>query len=160
MTIGLVKCSLEWIFSIVNPIHGTRAPATTRNRSPRHPRNFRRPFLRRRNVHSRPVALLAGIAPHHPFFFRRLLAPQSPGLRRPRLSRRRRLHGPRQLGHGHRRRLKIRLHATQRHPHQQPDGDVPASPLRKARHRYRARPGPSLPRSLFPTHRHLPVGHL
>ena len=45
------------------------------------------------------------------------------GFRRARLSRRRRLHGPRQLGHRHRRRLEIRLHAAQRHRPQQFHGD-------------------------------------
>ena len=60
------------------------------------------------------------------------------GLCRPGLSRRRRLHGPRQLGHGHSRRRQVWLHAAERRRGQQPDGDVSASALREAGHRHRA----------------------
>ena len=62
---------------------------------------------------------------------RRLLA-QDARLRRPGLPGRRRLHGPGQLGHRPRRRRALRLHAAQRHPDLQPDGDPAAGARRRA----------------------------
>ena len=105
-------------------------------------------------------AFASGIAPHHPVHRRRFAFKKTAGLRRPRLPGGRRLHGPRQLGHGHRRRLEIRLLAVERDFAQQFDGDVSAGAFRQAGHRHRARPGASLPRKLFPAHRHVFVGGL
>jgi manganese transport protein len=50
---------------------------------------------------------------------------------------RRRLHGSRQLGHRHRRRIEIRLRPTQRRAPQHPHGYVSPGPLRQTRHRHR-----------------------
>ena len=79
-------------------------------------------------------------------FWRKLLAFSGPGI-----SRRRRLHGSRQLGHRPRRRLGVRLHAAQRHPALEPDGDPAPVALREAGHRHRTRSRAGLPRSLFAT---------
>ena len=68
------------------------------------------------------------------------------GVPRARLSRRRRLHGPRQLGDLARRRLQVRLRAADRRAAVEPDGDPAAGAVRAARHRRRARPGAGLPR--------------
>ena len=62
---------------------------------------------------------------------RRFLA-QTVRVRRPRLSRRRRLHGPGQLGNRPRGRRAIRLHAPQRHHDLEPDGDPAAGACRRA----------------------------
>ena len=78
----------------------------------------------------------------------RLLA-QAARLLRAGLPRGRRLHGSRQLGDGPRRRLGLRLHAPQRHPALQPDGDPAPVALREAGHRHRPRSGAGVPRSLF-----------
>ena len=78
----------------------------------------------------------------------RLLA-QAPRLRRARLPGRRRLHGPGQLGHRPRRRRAVRLHAAQRHPDLEPDGDPAAGARRSAGHRHRPRPRAGLPRPLL-----------
>src|SRR5216683_887439 len=112
-----IKCSLALLFSIVNFRHGTNGPATTRNRPARLRRNSRRLLLPRGDAREGFPAVLAGISSQHPFFFRGFLVPQDPGLCRPGVSRGRRLHGPRQLGHGHWRRVKVRLYTSERHPH-------------------------------------------
>ena len=65
---------------------------------------------------------------------------------RARLSRRRRLHGPGQLGDLARRRLQVRLRAAHRRAAVQPDGDPAAGAVRAARHRRRPRSGAGLPR--------------
>ena len=62
---------------------------------------------------------------------RRILA-QDVRLRRPRLSGRRRLHGPGQLGNRPRRRRPVRLHAAQRDHDLEPDGDPAAGARRRA----------------------------
>ena len=54
------------------------------------------------------------------------------GVRRPRLSRRRRLHGSGQLGHRSRRRRALRLHAALRHPGLQPAGGPPPGARRSS----------------------------
>ena len=79
---------------------------------------------------------------------RRLLA-QALRLRRPGLPRRRRLHGPGQLGHRPRRRRPLRLHPAQRRHAHQPHGDPAPGPRRTPRHRQRPRPRPGLPRPLL-----------
>ena len=68
---------------------------------------------------------------------------------RPRLSGVGRLHGPGQLGHRHRRRLEIRLHAAERRPHLQPDGDSAAVALRAPRRGDRPRSGAGMSRLLL-----------
>ena len=60
----------------------------------------------------------------------------------------RRLHGSRQLGHRHRRRLAVRLHAAVRHHALEPDGDSAAEPFAQAGRGHGARPGAALPREL------------
>ena len=55
--------------------------------------------------------------------FPALRAAQDARFCRTRLSGCRRLHGPGKLGHRPRRRIEIRLHAAERRPVQQPDGD-------------------------------------
>ena len=69
-------------------------------------------------------------------------------LPRPRLSRRGRLYGPRQLGDLARRRLQVRLHAAGRRAGLQHHGDRAAVAVRAARHRLGPRPRPGLPRRL------------
>ena len=73
----------------------------------------------------------ARVAPHDPGPARRLVLAQGARLRRPGLHGRGRLHGPGQLGHRPRRRRALRLHAAQRHPALQPDGD-PAPGARRS----------------------------
>ena len=80
----------------------------------------------------------------------RLVLAQADGVPRARLSRRRRLHGPRQLGDLARRRLQVRLRAADRRAAVQPDGDPAAGAVRAARHRRRPRPGAGLPRRISP----------
>ena len=70
------------------------------------------------------------------------------GLPGARLSRRRRLHGPGQLGHLARRRLQVRLHAAGRRARLQHHGDRAAGAVRASRHRLGPRPGAGLPRRL------------
>ena len=73
---------------------------------------------------------------------------EDPRVRRPRLPRRRRLHGSRQLGDRPRRRIALRLHAAQRHPDLEPHGGPAPGARLQARHRHRARPRAGLPRPL------------
>ena len=160
MTAGPINCSLVFVFSIVNSNHDTHGPATTRNRIAGHDRISLCASCIFGIPRSRSFAFLARIPSHYSFLLGRFLDPQGSGFRRPRLPRRRRLHGPGQLGNGPRWRLEIWLHATQRHPHQQPDGDVSPGSLGEARHRLRARPRAGLPRTLFAPHRFLPLGRL
>ena len=70
-------------------------------------------------------------------------------LRRPGLSRRRRLHGSGQLGHRPRRRRALRLHAPERRHDLEPHGDPAPGPGGAPRHRQRPRPGAGLPRQLL-----------
>ncbi len=85
---------------------------------------------------------------HHPGRPGQLVA-QGAGVRRSRLSGRGRLHGPRQLGHRPRRRRAVRLHAAERDPDLEPDGDPAPGARGQARHRDRARPGAGVPRPLL-----------
>ena len=78
----------------------------------------------------------------------RLAVHQAARLSRSRLSRRRRLHGPRQLGDLARRRLQVRLRAAHHRADVEPDGDPAPGALHQARHRLASRPRPSLPRRL------------
>ncbi len=69
-------------------------------------------------------------------------------LPRPGLPRRRRLHGPRQLGDVARRRLEVRLRAALHRPAVEHHGDRPAASVRPHGGRDRARPRAGLPRRL------------
>ena len=89
-----------------------------------------------------------GGAPQHRDRHEPLALAAGAELPRPRLSRRRRLHGPGQLGDLARRRVALRLHAPLRGAGLQPDGDRPAIALRAARGGERARPRAGLPRLL------------
>ena len=71
---------------------------------------------------------------------------QARGVPRARLSGRRRLHGPGQLGDLARRRLEVRLRAAHRRAAVQSDGDPAAGAVRAAWHRRRPRSGAGLPR--------------
>src|SRR5713226_735519 len=82
-----IKCSLVLLFSIVNLRHGTHGPTSTRNRTTRHRRILREVLLVRGHARNSCPAVLAGIASHDPFFFRRFLVSQGAGLCRPGLSR-------------------------------------------------------------------------
>ena len=93
--------------------------------------------------------------PHGAGFWKKMMAFAGPGL-----PRRRRLHGPRQLGHRPRRRRPLRLHAAQRHHDLEPDGDSAAGARRAPRHRQRPRSRPGLPRSLLPPGHDRPVDPL
>ncbi|CAA9254696.1 MAG: Manganese transport protein MntH, partial [uncultured Craurococcus sp.] len=73
------------------------------------------------------------------------LAAAARRLRRARLSRRRRLHGPGQLGNRPRRRVGLRLHAALGGARLLADGDPAPGALRPDRHRHRAGPGAALP---------------
>ena len=73
-----------------------------------------------------------------------------PKFRGARLSRRHRLHGPRQLGDGACRRLKIRHGPFVRRGSVEPDGDRPTGAFGAARFRDRARSRPELRPSLSP----------
>ena len=68
---------------------------------------------------------------------------------RPGFSRRRRLHGPGQLGHRSGGRRKIWLRAVVRRHDLQLHGDPAAAFVHQTRRRHRTRSRPSLPRSLF-----------
>ena len=78
----------------------------------------------------------------------RLVLAQARRLSRTRLSRRRRLHGPGQLGDLARRRLQVRLRAAHRRAAVEHHGDPAAGAVRAARHRGRARSRAGLPRRL------------
>ena len=90
---------------------------------------------------------------------RRVLA-EAVRVRRPRLSGRRRLHGPGQLGHRPGRRRALRLHAAQRDPDFQPDGDPAAGARRAAGHRQRPRSRAGVPRQLLAAGHDLPLDPL
>ena len=72
------------------------------------------------------------------------------GLSRPRIPDLGRLHGPRQLGHRHRRRLALRLHAAVGHHDLESDGHSAAKPLAQAGRGHGARSGAALPPELRP----------
>ena len=76
----------------------------------------------------------------------RLVLAQARRLPRARLSRRRRLHGPGQLGDLARRRLEVRLRAAHHRAHVEHHGDPAAGAVRAARDRGGARPRAGLPR--------------
>ncbi len=76
----------------------------------------------------------------------------------PRLPGRGRLHGPGQLGHRHRRRRPVRLHAAQRDHAVEPDGDPAAGAGRAAGRRHELRPGAGLPRLLLQARSHGALG--
>ena len=81
-------------------------------------------------------------------FDARFLA-EAVGVCGPGISGRGRLHGPGQLGDRPRRGRALRLHAAQRDPHLQPDGDPAAGPRRQARHRQRTRSRAGVSRQLL-----------
>ena len=81
-------------------------------------------------------------------------------VRRTGLPRRRRLHGPRKLGHRSRGRRAVWVHTADRHPAVQLDGDSVAGARRKARHRERPRSGAGVPRSLLAARVLFSVDHL
>jgi len=83
---------------------------------------------------------------------------QGTGVRRPGLPGGRGVHGSRQLGHGPRGRLALRLRVAFGGAGVEPHGDPVAGPRREARHRDRARPGTGVPRSLLAPDRARPVG--
>ena len=98
---------------------------------------------------ARPDPLAARGLPHRSSPGRGQAVAAVPRVSGSRLSRVGRLHGSRQLGHRHRRRIEVRLHAPQRHPHLQPDGHPAAVALRAARRGDRTRPRAGVPRLLL-----------
>ncbi len=102
-------------------------------------------------------------APPHPVAGRRarqrshlaalLLAPHV-RLRRPGLPGERRLHGPRQLGHGSRRRRPFRLPASLGAGALERHGHSAANPERAPGHRHRPRPRPGVPGALSARREH------
>src|SRR5215467_1318732 len=161
LTLDYVKYSLELLFSIVNLSHGTSNAATTRLRpAPRHGIPLAPPPHHRGPSRAHGSSLPARGSSQHPHRFGRILAPKNSRLCRPRLSGGRWLHGSRQLGHRPGRRLQVRLHAAQCHPHQQSHGDVSSSAVSKAWHRHRPRSRASLPGALFLSHFPFSVGGL
>ena len=95
----------------------------------------------------------AGGAWHHPDSGRRTPLEKNAGLRRAWLPGGGRLHGSRELGHRHRRRREVRLHASERHRPVELHGDPAAVARGSPRDRQRARPRASLPRLVFQAHR-------
>ena len=111
----------------------------------------------KRSRRSRAAARMAPRAPHaepgggvsHGAGVGHVDVAQGARVRRAGLSRRRRLHGSRQLGHRSRRRLGVRLPAALRGISLQPDGGAAAGAGVEARHRHRPRSRAGVPRSLL-----------
>ena len=85
---------------------------------------------------------------------------QASGVRRARIPRGGRLHGPRQLGDRSRRWCAVRIHAPQRDPDVQPDGDTAPGVVIQARDRHRTRPRAGVPRQLLETRQLHAVGRV